>query len=231
MSSQIPGQVKEALRQVRRGQSSGRTYFCIVDVIKAINLSAQSRVYWAQFKRRETFQMFPKLKQLKLHSGDGKLYWMDMATVDELSLILGSIASVASAPYRFLSPGNWYWLLTGEDMPTGIRADQPERDDDNIDAIYLGDLCNLLDRSIGKEAGPFIFCGNLPSGHCVITDDGFGVVAIFDALDKRHLVVRAEKWAAYGWSPDSQFKDLCRDIRARAAGKVSDLAALSEMHI
>ncbi|MBC8617356.1 hypothetical protein H8788_06370 [Parabacteroides faecis] len=72
-------------------------YFSIVDVIAVLTDSDNPRRYWSDLKRKlskEGSQLYAKIVQLKMPSGDGKYYKTDVATTEQLFRLIQSFLSL-----------------------------------------------------------------------------------------------------------------------------------------
>lgn len=73
----------------------GETLFSIVSIIEAMEVSTNPRRYWSDLKRklkREGFEVYENIVQLKLESTDGKKYKTDVANRETVLRILQSIS-------------------------------------------------------------------------------------------------------------------------------------------
>lgn len=62
-------------------------YFSIVDVVEVLTGTDRPRKYWNDLKsklKKEGSELSEKIGQLKLKSGDGKLYMTDVADTEQL---------------------------------------------------------------------------------------------------------------------------------------------------
>ncbi|MBI9069668.1 MAG: Bro-N domain-containing protein [Salinivirgaceae bacterium] len=79
-------------------------FFSIVDIIKSLTGSSNSRRYWSDLKRKLTKEGFSQLYeivvQLKLISSDGKKYVTDCADTEGLLRIIQSIPSPKAEPFK-----------------------------------------------------------------------------------------------------------------------------------
>ena len=72
-------------------------YFSIVDVIAVLTDSDNPRRYWSDLKRKlskEGSQLYAKIVQLKMPSGDGKYHKTDVATTEQLFCLTQSFLSL-----------------------------------------------------------------------------------------------------------------------------------------
>ncbi|WP_293710702.1 Bro-N domain-containing protein [uncultured Parabacteroides sp.] len=78
-------------------------YFSIVDVIAVLTDSDNPRRYWSDLKRKllkEGSQLYAKIVQLKMPSGDGKYYKTDVATTEQLFRLIQSVPSPKAEPFK-----------------------------------------------------------------------------------------------------------------------------------
>lgn len=78
-------------------------YFSIVDVIAVLTDSDNPRRYWSDLKRKlskEGSQLYAKIVQLKMPSGDGKYYQTDVATTEQLFRLIQSVPSPKAEPFK-----------------------------------------------------------------------------------------------------------------------------------
>lgn len=73
--------------------------FCAMDIAEALTKSKNSRVYWAQLKRRNP-QLITICKQLKLTASDGKKYMTDVVDADGVNTIIALIPSKNSTIFE-----------------------------------------------------------------------------------------------------------------------------------
>lgn len=90
--------------QIRRIFHEGSWWFSVVDVIKVLTDSANSRDYWYRMKIRVKSEDGAELstfcRQLKLASSDGKTYSTDCANTESLFRIIQSIPSPKAEPFK-----------------------------------------------------------------------------------------------------------------------------------
>lgn len=79
-------------------------YFSIIDIIKTLTDSSNSRRYWSDLKRKLTkegfSQLYDNFVQLKLESSDRKKYTTDCADTEGLLRIIQSISSPKAEPFK-----------------------------------------------------------------------------------------------------------------------------------
>lgn len=78
-------------------------FFSIVDVIAVLTDSDNPRRYWSDLKRKllkEGSQLYAKIVQLKMPSGDGKYYKTDVATTEQLFRLIQSVPSPKAEPFK-----------------------------------------------------------------------------------------------------------------------------------
>ena len=73
-------------------EETSKWWFCAVDIAEALTNTKNSRVYWAQFKRRNP-ELITICKQLKLPARDGKLYLTDLIDDSGVNMVLALIPS------------------------------------------------------------------------------------------------------------------------------------------
>lgn len=71
---------------------SSKWWFCAVDIIEALKISKNPRVYWATIKRRNN-QLIAICKQLKLKAKDEKFYKTDVVDESGLNVVVAIIGS------------------------------------------------------------------------------------------------------------------------------------------
>ncbi|HXB31806.1 MAG TPA: Bro-N domain-containing protein [Puia sp.] len=78
-------------------------YFSIVDIVGVLTDSPNPRKYWSVLKMRlnqEGSQLTTNCSQLKMKSGDGKLYLTDVADTEQLLRLIQSIPSPKAEPFK-----------------------------------------------------------------------------------------------------------------------------------
>mgnify|MGYP001593697196 CR=1 FL=1 len=78
-------------------------YFSIVDVVEILTDSAIPRRYWSDLKiklKNEGSQLYEKIVQLKLLSSDGKKYFTDCLSTQDLLRAIQSIPSPKAEPFK-----------------------------------------------------------------------------------------------------------------------------------
>lgn len=78
---------------------SSKWWFCAVDIAEALTKSKNPRVYWAQFKRRNS-QLITICKQLKLTAVDGKKYMTDVVDDNGVNIIIALMPSKKSSTFE-----------------------------------------------------------------------------------------------------------------------------------
>lgn len=78
---------------------TSKWWFCAVDIAQALTKSKNPRVYWAQFKRRNS-QLITICKQLKLTASDGKKYMTDVVDDDGVNTVIALIPSKKSLVFE-----------------------------------------------------------------------------------------------------------------------------------
>ena len=82
------------VRAVWENETS-KWWFCATDIVEALTKSKNPRVYWAQFKRRNS-ELITICKQLKLTATDRKQYLTDVIDDDGVNTIIALIPSKKS---------------------------------------------------------------------------------------------------------------------------------------
>ena len=79
-------------------------YFSVVDVIRALTESTDSKDYWYRLKKRmteeEKSELSTKCRQLKLKSKDGKFYSTDTLDTKEILRLIESVPSPKAEPFK-----------------------------------------------------------------------------------------------------------------------------------
>lgn len=89
--------------RIRRKLHNGDMHFSLVDIMVEFSDTTQARRYWSETKKRlkkDGFDMFAKIVQLKLKSSDGKQYSTDCADLETCLRIVQSIPSEKAEPIR-----------------------------------------------------------------------------------------------------------------------------------
>lgn len=134
-------------------------FFSLVDLIEVLEISASSRRYWSDLKRKlkqEGFEVYDKIVQLKLPAPDGKFRETDCGDMETCLRLIQSIPSpkvedakqwLAAVGTAILEGRSPYWyrsrenskkirkLLTDEWLSRGIHS--------NLDFAMLTDLIHL----------------------------------------------------------------------------------------
>ena len=103
MESQNKALVVFEDKNIRRTTHKGEWYYSVVDVIKALTESPNSRRYWSDLKiklKEEGTELYEFIVQLKLESSDGKKYLTDCANIKSLFRIIQSIPSKKAEPFK-----------------------------------------------------------------------------------------------------------------------------------
>ncbi len=79
-------------------EDTSKWWFCATDIAEALTKSKNPRVYWAQFKRRNS-QLITICKQLKLSAKDGKSYLTDVVDDNGVNTVIALIPSKSSAVF------------------------------------------------------------------------------------------------------------------------------------
>ena len=78
-------------------------FFSVVDIIQVLTDSPTPRRYWSDLKRKlqaEGSELYENIVQLKLPSSDGKKYFTDVATVEQVFRIIQSVPSKKAEPFK-----------------------------------------------------------------------------------------------------------------------------------
>jgi hypothetical protein len=89
--------------RVKWVEDGEKWYFSIVDVIEVLTDSPIPRRYWSDLKinlKKEGFELYDKIVQLKLMSSDGKKYATDCADTELILRIIQSIPSKKAEPFK-----------------------------------------------------------------------------------------------------------------------------------
>lgn len=81
----------------------GDYYFSVVDVIKTLTSSKDSRKYWSVLKlrlKKEGSELVTKCSQLKLKSSDGKNYLTDVLDTEGIFRLIESVPSPNAEPFK-----------------------------------------------------------------------------------------------------------------------------------
>jgi len=91
-------------KKIRRIWHEKKWFFSVVDVVKALTDSADSKDYWYRLKIREKesagIELSTFCRQLKLPSSDGKFYQTDCANTKNMFRIIQSIPSPKAEPFK-----------------------------------------------------------------------------------------------------------------------------------
>jgi prophage antirepressor-like protein len=91
-------------KHIRKILHGGEWWFSVIDVIEVLVGGDRPRKYWNDLKKKllqEGYeQLSEKIGQLKLRSGDGKLYATDCATTETMFRIIQSIPSPKVEPLK-----------------------------------------------------------------------------------------------------------------------------------
>jgi len=89
---------------IRRVWHKEEWYFSIIDVVRVLTDSMDSKDYWYRLKKRElessSVELSTFCRQLKLPSSDGKFYSTDCANTKSLFRIIQSIPSKKAEPFK-----------------------------------------------------------------------------------------------------------------------------------
>ena len=78
---------------------TAKWWFCAVDIAEALTKSKNPRIYWAQFKRRNS-QLITICKQLRLTAADGKKYMTDVVDDAGVNAIIALIPGKKSIVFE-----------------------------------------------------------------------------------------------------------------------------------
>lgn len=78
---------------------TAKWWFCAVDIAEALTKSKNPRIYWAQFKRRNS-QLITICKQLRLTAADGKKYMTDVVDDAGVNVIIALIPGKKSIVFE-----------------------------------------------------------------------------------------------------------------------------------
>src|SRR3989344_1412707 len=89
-------------KKIRRTWHNKEWHFSIIDIVAALTDSPTPRQYWGKVKDREfvKLELSPIWVQLKLTSGDGKMYDTDCANTESMFRIIQSIPSPKAEPFK-----------------------------------------------------------------------------------------------------------------------------------
>jgi len=92
-------------KKIRRiwDEKKGDWFFSVVDVVGVLSGSLNARRYWSDLKIKlngEGYQLYAKIVQLKMSSGDGKKYMTDCANLKGILRIIQSIPSKKAEPFK-----------------------------------------------------------------------------------------------------------------------------------
>ena len=90
-------------KTIRRKLVKDKWFFSVVDVVGVLTDSTIPKRYWSDLKiklKEEGFQLYDKIVQLKLKSGDDKEYETDCAGTEGIFRIIQSIPSKKAEPFK-----------------------------------------------------------------------------------------------------------------------------------
>src|SRR3989344_2073429 len=90
-------------KAIRRKLIGDKWHFSIIDTIGVLTDSTIPKRYWSDLKiklKEEGFELYDKIVQLKLKSGDGKEYETDCADTEGIFRIIQSIPSKKVEPFK-----------------------------------------------------------------------------------------------------------------------------------
>lgn len=117
-------------QEIRRVMLNDEWWFSVVDVVRALTDSPQSKTYWAKIKEREVelSQPFPFWEQLKMIAEDGKMRETDCANTEGIFRIIQSIPSPKAEPFK-----RWLAKVGYERLQ---EIENPELAMDRMKSIY-----------------------------------------------------------------------------------------------
>jgi len=89
-------------KEIRKIIYKNEWWFSVLDIIRALTNSPQSKTYWAKMKERdkEMSQPFPFWEQLKMRADDGKMRETDCANTEGIFRLIQSISSPKAEPLK-----------------------------------------------------------------------------------------------------------------------------------
>ncbi|MEK6833558.1 MAG: Bro-N domain-containing protein, partial [Nanoarchaeota archaeon] len=90
-------------KSIRKKLVGDKWFFSIIDIVEVLTESTIPKRYWSDLKiklKKEGFESYEKIVQLKLKSGDGKEYETDCADTEGIFRIIQSIPSKKAEPFK-----------------------------------------------------------------------------------------------------------------------------------
>src|SRR3989338_3823348 len=90
-------------KSIRRKLVKDKWFFSVVDIVGVLVDSTIPRRYWSDLKiklKEEGFELYDKIVQLELKSGDGKEYKTDCSDTEGIFRIIQSISSKKAEPFK-----------------------------------------------------------------------------------------------------------------------------------
>ena len=136
-------------------EETSKWWFCAVDIAEALTNTKNPRVYWAQFKRRNS-ELITICKQLKLPARDGKTYLTDVIDDSGVNMVLALIPSKKAAVFL-------KWMQT---MGTSIDEQSKQKayslfEDGIINDIEVGTIKGLRQIHAYIFGGLYDFAGQI----------------------------------------------------------------------
>ncbi len=159
---------------------TARWRFCAMDIAEALTKSKNSRVYWAQIKRRNP-QLITICKQLKLPASDGKKYMTDVVDDDGVNTVIALVPSRKSAVFE-------KWL---KGMGTSIDEKSKQKayelfEFGIINEIEVGTVKGLQQIHAYIFGGLYDFAGQIRTIN--IAKGGFAFASAMYLQDNLHLI-------------------------------------------
>ena len=136
-------------------EETSKWWFCAVDIAEALTNTKNPRVYWAQFKRRNS-ELITICKQLKLPARDGKTYLTDVIDDSGVNMVLALIPSKKAVVFL-------KWMQT---MGTSIDEQSKQKayslfEDGIINDIEVGTIKGLRQIHAYIFGGLYDFAGQI----------------------------------------------------------------------
>ena len=136
-------------------EETSKWWFCAVDIAEALTNTKNPRVYWAQFKRRNS-ELITICKQLKLLARDGKTYLTDVIDDSGVNMVLALIPSKKAVVFL-------KWMQT---MGTSIDEQSKQKayslfEDGIINDIEVGTIKGLRQIHAYIFGGLYDFAGQI----------------------------------------------------------------------
>ena len=136
-------------------EETSKWWFCAVGIAEALTNTKNPRVYWAQFKRRNS-ELITICKQLKLPARDGKTYLTDVIDDSGVNMVLALIPSKKAVVFL-------KWMQT---MGTSIDEQSKQKayslfEDGIINDIEVGTIKGLRQIHAYIFGGLYDFAGQI----------------------------------------------------------------------